>query len=323
MHEPTFRQALSSSWQLVAQKKSLWIFGLLSALIGQMGLSDFVGMLYKTTNEGFRPYHFSLILDFFKVWNWHQVSIILLTLWLLGIILLLVIMIIFIAVCARGAIIAYAIHWYKKDSILSLSDAWNKGVQRFLPMLVVSIVGRGLQIIIIWLFSIVALKLVQNNNLSGSLLIIFFASVGLFFALVIESISIFSSGYLMFENKNLIKAVKKGWYLFLDHLMVSLELGIILMLCSAIFLGIVIYGSFVAFLPSLLMWIVAGFTGVKFLIVLGIYSGVFLYASLVLVAAGIFNAFVTCSWIYLFMKMHHEGVVSRVIHFFQYLFRKS
>lgn len=322
MHEPTFRQALSRSWQLVAQKKSLWIFGLLSALIGQMGLSDFVGMLYKTTNEGFKPYHFSLVLDFFNAWNWHKVSVILLVLWLLGIILLLVAAIIFVAVCARGALIAYAIHWYKKDNILSLSDAWNKGVQRFLPMLAVAAVGRGLQLFIIWLFSIVALKLVQSNTLIGSLLIVFFAAVSLFFALIIESISIYSSGYLILENKPLVKTLKKGWNLFLDHLMVSLELGIVLMLCSVIFLGVVIYGSFVAFLPSLLMWIVAGFTSLKFLIGLGIYSGVVLYIVLVLVAAGIFNAFVTCSWIYLFMKMHHEGIASRVIHFFQHFFRR-
>lgn len=322
MHEPTFRQALSRSWQLVAQKKSLWIFGLLSALIGQMGLSDFVGMLYKTTSEGFSPYHLSYILEFFKAWNWHQVSLILLMLWLLGIILLLVITIIFVAVCARGALIAYAIHWYKKGNILSLSDAWNKGVQRFLPMLAVAAVGRGLQLFIIWLFSMVALKLVQSNTLTGSLLIIFFAGIALFFALVIESVSIYSSGYLILENKSLVKTVKKGWNLFLDHLMVSLELGIVLMLCSVVFLGVVIYGSFVAFLPSLLMWIIAGFTSLKFLIGFGIYSGLVLYIAIVLVAAGIFNAFVTCSWIYLFMKMHHEGIVSRVIHFFQHLFRR-
>jgi len=66
MHEPTFRQALSRSWQLVAHKKSLWIFGLLAALIGQMGLSDFVGMLYKITNEGFRLNNYSLFLNFVR-----------------------------------------------------------------------------------------------------------------------------------------------------------------------------------------------------------------------------------------------------------------
>ncbi|MFA6547828.1 MAG: hypothetical protein WCT11_02690 [Candidatus Magasanikbacteria bacterium] len=323
MHEPTFRQALSRSWQLVAQKKSLWIFGLLSALIGQMGLSDFVGMLYKTTNEGFRPYDFSLFFDFINSLNWHRVSVVLLALWLLGIILLLIMVIVFVSVSARGAIIAYAIHWYKKESIMPLSDAWNKGVQRFFPLLAISIVGRGLQMIFICLFSVVASRLVQGNTLSGSLWLIFSATVALCFILLIEAVSIFSSGYLMFEKKSLVKSVQKGWSLFLDHVLVSFELGVVLMLLSAILLGVIIYGSFVAFLPSLVMWLIAGLSGMNFLIGFGIYSGVVLYIALVLVLAGIFNAFVTCSWMYLFMKMHHEGVVSRVIHFFQHLFRRT
>ncbi len=322
MHEPTFRQALSRSWQLVAQKKSLWIFGLLSALIGQMGLSDFVGMLYKTSGEGFRPYHFSYILDFFNAWNWHKVSVILLMLWLLGIILLLILAIIFVAVSARGAMIAYAIHWYKKDSILPLTEVWNKGVQKFFPLLYITALSRGMQIIFIWLFSLLALKLIQNDSLASSLLLVFSGAIISLLALIVESVSIYSSGYVMLENKSVKLAIKKGWDLFLEHVLVSLELGIVLMLFSFIFLGIAIYSSFIAFLPSLAMWIVAGVTGLKFLIALGIYSGIVLYISIILVAAGIFNSFVTCSWIYLFMKMHHEGVSSRVMHFFQHLFRK-
>ncbi len=322
MHEPTFRQALSRSWQLVAHKKSLWIFGLLSALIGQMGLSDFVGMLYKITNEGFRSNHYILFLSFIRAWNWHKVSVILLVLWLLGLILLLVMMIIFVAVSSRGAMIAYAIHWYKKDSILPLSDAWNKGVQSFMPLLSITVVGRGLQMLIIGLLSMVALRLNHSNTLSGSLLIILCASVALFFALVIESVSIYSSGYAVLEKKNFGVAVKKGWDLFVDHVMVSLELGIVLMLCTFVFLGVAVYSSFLAFFPSLIMWLVAGFTSLNFLIGLGVYSGIVLYVALLLVAAGIFNAFVTCSWMYLFMKMHHEGVVSRVIHFLKNIFTR-
>jgi hypothetical protein len=323
MHEPTFRQALSRSWQLVAQKKSLWIFGILSALIGQMGLSDFVGMMYKTTTNGFRPFSFELFFNYLKISNWHQVSIVLLTLWLLGIILLLVMAVVFIAVCSRGAIIAYAIHWYKKDKILSLTDAWNKGVQKFFPMLVVTLVSRFFQMLVIWLFALAAFRLVQGNNLTSNLALIFVAGIALFLALVIESISIYSSGYLILENKDLRISVKKGLELFLAHVMVSLELGIILMLCSAVVLGIIAWGSFFAFFPSLILWLIAGFTSFKFLIGLGIYTGISLYVAFVLIVAGIFNAFVTCSWIYLFMKMHHDGLVSRVVHFIQHLFRKS
>lgn len=323
MHEPTFRQALSHSWQLVIKKKSLWIFGLLSALLGQWGLSDFVGSFYREANNGFAPWRYTMVLDFVHAWNWHRVSVILLMLWLFGILLLLIMSIIFVAACSRGAIIAYAIHWYKKQSIMPLHEAWNKGVKHFFPLLVITVISRGLQLIIMGVLSFIVLRLIDSNFFGQEFLILTTSTVALFLALVIESVSIYTSGYLMLENKSLEKSFYKGWNLFSDHLMVSLELGIILMLLTAVFLGVVIYGSFAAFLPSLIMWIIAGVTGFDALIAFGMYSGLALYCAVVLVTAGIFNAFVTSSWVYVFMKMHHEGIASRIVHFLKNIFRRS
>ncbi len=322
MHEPTFRQALFSSWQLVSRKKSLWIFGLLSALLGQWGLSDFVGAFYREASNGFAPWRMNMLINLVQAWNWHRVSVILLVLWLLGILLLLVASIIFVAVCSRGALIAYAIHWYKKESVLPLHEAWNKGVKIFYPLLIVTVVGRGLQLILMGLFSFVALRLIDSNFFGQEFLILFVATISLFLVLVVEAISIFTSGYLLLENKNIQRSFFKGWNLFSHHLMVSLELGIVLMFFTVIFLGVVIYGSFAAFLPSLAMWVIAGITGFNTLIAFGMYSGMVLYCVLVLVSAGIFNAFVTCSWMYIFMKMHHEGVASRVVHFLKNIFTR-
>jgi hypothetical protein len=323
MHEPTFRQAISHSWQLVIQKKSLWIFGLLSAAIGQWGLSDFMGLVYKTANEGFRIWNLGIVIDFFRAWNWHKVSVILLMLWLLGIILLIIVSLVFVAVSARGAVIAYAIHWYKTEKIMPLHEAWNKGMTRFFPIFTVTIAGRFLQILIAFLFSLISVRIIEDNTVRENLLIILSATVAIFLALLIEATVIYTSGYLILEKKGTVQSLKKGWGLLSHHLMVSLELGLILMLFTALLLGILVYGSFVAFLPSLVILVVAGFTGFKFLIGLAVYSGLAFYSALVLVTAGIFNAFVTCAWMYLFMKMHHEGVVSRSVHFLKKLFKIS
>lgn len=321
MHEPTFRQALSHSWSLVKHKKSLWIFGLLSAVIGQWGLSDFFGALYNTARNNYYAFDWAGMALYFNIWNWHKVSVVLLVLWLFGLILLLALSLIFVAVSARGAIISYAIQYYKTGKILSLHDAWNKGVKKFFPLLVVTAVSRVLQLLDLGLFGMVARQILRHNSTGWSLLFVLIALLSVFIALIIEATSIYASGYLLLENKNIQKSLQKGWELFSDHLLVSLELAVVLVLFNVLFLGAVIYGSFAAFIPSLIMWMVSGFTGLGFLVSFGLYTGMTLYAALVMVLAGIFNAFVTCAWVYLFMKMHHEGVLSRTAIFFKKLFR--
>lgn len=323
MHEPTFRQALAHSWALVKQKKSLWIFGLLSAVIGQWGLSDFLGAFYRTAKNGFYFFGGEPVSEYASILNWHKVSLILLSLWLIGIILLVVLSLVFVAVGARGAITSYAIHYYKTGKILPLHEAWNKGIKKFGPLFSVTLIGRLLQILDLELFAILARIILKSDNLFSSLSLVLVGAVAILLALLIEASVIYASGYILLEHKNIKESLKKGWELLSEHLMVSLELGLVLVFLNVVFLGVAVYGSFVAFVPSLIVWVIAGLTGFNGLIVFGMYTGMFLYAAIILVAAGVFNAFVSCAWMYLFMKMHHEGVGSRTIIFLKKFFRLS
>ncbi len=323
MHEPTFRQALSHSWTLVKQKKSLWIFGLLSAVIGQWGLSDFLGAFYRTVKNGFYLYSGEPLSEYFSILNWHKISLILLSLWLIGIILLVIFSLVFVAVGARGAIISYAIHYYKTGKILPLHEAWHKGVKKFGQLLSVTLLGRFFQLLDLAIFSVLARMILTHDGLAWSFLLIISWALAITIALLFEASVIYASGYILLENKSVQKSLQKGWELLSDHLMVSLELGLVLVFLNILFLGVAIYGSFVAFVPSLIVWIIAGLTGLNALIVFGMYSGMILYTAIILVVAGIFNAFVTCAWVYLFMKMHHEGVASRAVIFLKNFFRLS
>ncbi len=321
MHEPTFRQALSHSWTLVKQKKSLWIFGLLSAVIGQWGLSDFLGAFYRTAKNGFYFFNQQTFSSFYLGLDWHKLVVILLSLWLLGIILLLAISLVFVATGARGAIISYAIHYYKTGKVLALHDAWHKGVKKFGALLSVTVLSRFFQVVDLGLFSILARMILRNDNFASSFLVVMVAALAILIALLLEATAIYASGYILLENKSIKESLKKGWALLSDHLLVSLELGLVLVLLNVLFLGVAVYGSFVAFVPSLVVWIIAGLTGFNALVAFGMYTGMVLYTAIILVAAGIFNAFVTCAWVYLFMKMHHEGLPSRTIIFLKKFFR--
>ncbi len=323
MHEPTFRQALSHSWTLVKHKKSLWIFGLLSAVIGQWGLSDFFGAFYRTVQNGFYLFNKEEYSGLYLDMNWHKISVVLLTLWLLGIILLLALSLIFVATGSRGAVISYAIHYYKTGKILPLHEAWNKGIKKFGGLLSITVVSRFLQLVDLGLFAVISRMILKHDGLIWSLAVVLVAAVSILIALLFEATAIYASGYVLLENKNFKQSLQKGWALLSEHLLVSLELGLVLVFLNVFFLGVAIYGSFVAFVPSLIVWIIAGLTGFNGLVIFGMYSGMALYAAIILIAAGIFNAYVTCAWVYLFMKMHHEGVASRTIIFLKKFFRLS
>jgi integral membrane sensor domain MASE1 len=46
-------------------------------------------------------------------------------------------------------------------------------------------------------------------------------------------------------------------------------------------------------------------------------SSVVLFFIVAALIGGILNAFVTSAWMYLFMKMDHEGVGSKILHWFK------
>ncbi len=62
MREPSYSEAISKAWHLVWHNKVLWVFGLLSLVLGQFGLNNFIGQLFalgSSTDVSDGPW-----------WNW-------------------------------------------------------------------------------------------------------------------------------------------------------------------------------------------------------------------------------------------------------------
>ena len=103
--------------------------------------------------------------------------------------------------------------------------------------------------------------------------------------------------------------------MFSQHFLVSFELSVVLLFCNIFLVLAVAGGSILVLIPSVFIWLVGGFTGYSFLLVIGLLLAVFLLLILIATLGGIFNAFTTSSWMYLFMKMHSKGVPSRLVHY--------
>ncbi len=317
MHEPSYRNALVRAWALVRHHKSTWALGLLSVFVGQLGLANFIGYFLE---RGFNP----------EPWwqpSWGVIRITTLTefiwfLWIVGIALAFAIFILFAALCAQGALVAIATHWFHTHTTLSLHHAWQRGVKHFWTILTINVLEK-IGVAIIFMVMLMLLPLLSLETWGGFFGTIGIVSLSLFMAFIITTVAIYSLGYAVTDELAVVPAVDRAWRLFKNHLLVSLELNIILVLFNFIIVAVLSASSVVALIPTALLSITAGLTGYSSFITVAVVLYFFLLIAIAIMVGAIFNAFTTSSWMYLFMKMHHEGVTSRFGHYLRKLFGKN
>ncbi len=315
MLEPTYRQALVHAWHLVWHNKILWIFGLLSVLIGPFGINSFIGNLAVALNHPAARENYSQILKVLmevKGAPWLA--------WILVLGLALVVLVVFLAVASQGALIAAVAESLKKKPVPNLEKAWHKGVKHFWRLLFLNMLKRT-ALGVLLLAVAVGFALAPETKV-GFVWTVIILSGGLLLGLATVAVGIYSAGYIVEEQRGLWRSILKGGKLFTNHLLVSLELSILLVLCDAIVIAGLVVASTLALVPSFVLSIIAGITSATALITIGIIFSSVLFIILTAFIGGIYNAFTTSAWIYLFMKMHHEGVVSRLLHYAKKIVRR-
>ncbi len=319
MREPNYRQALSHSWEIIKEHKILWIFGLLSVCLGQWGLANFLGGLNLAGLQNFAPgakiFFAGKIL---MILGGQGVTPTLLVIWLALIGAGIFILALFVAVVARGALIAAVGHWFAKDGKVSLSVVWSHGVKNFWKILFLTILARALEAVLL-LFALAAFSLFDNTA-AGFVGQAFYGALTLAGGLIIEAVIIFASGYVVIDGASVPSAVARGWRLFTRHVLVTLELGILLVVLSLVAAIVVAVAAFLVFIPAFLIWALALLIDSSVLLALGAVTASGLFLLSLAFVAGIFNAFNTSAWMYLFVKMHRESYVGWLLHKIKKLF---
>lgn len=100
----------------------------------------------------------------------------------------------------------------------------------------------------------------------------------------------------------------------MDHRIVSLEVGLIVLAVDVVVSVFLVSFFTLALVPTAFLWssVIILLSPPLFVLSIGIIASL----SLVLIAltgAGV-AVFTTSLWSYLFMRMHKEGIVSRVLH---------
>lgn len=309
MHEPTYREALGHAWHLASKHKRLWVFGLLAIFLGQFGLANFIGQLVGKVffaDSSWWPA------------TWGAIHIVtgeqlLWFSWLAFIVAAVIMFVVAASVCAQGALIATAVHWYNTRLMLNFHSAWRQGVKHFWRILAANILEKLLLAIILMIL-VEALALIPGGTIFWFAVQILFIAGGVLAALAVSTVAIFTLGHVLVNNKGFIDALIDAWRLFRAHFLVSVELSIMLLACNAIVFMALWLASFLVLIPSFLLSVTAGFSGLTSLVAVSVVAYVLLFVLVIALLGAIFNAFTTSAWMYLFMHMYHEGLGSRLKH---------
>jgi len=321
MKEPIYRQTLTHAWDVVWRNKSLWILGLFSVLLGQFGFSDIFGKIWSMADVNMTG-KWNFLLPTIKLNLAGNVWSVLGMVWLAGIFLVLAAFLIFLAVTCQGALISYAADWFKTKKHQKLSKPWRHSLKFFWSILLVNALRRILLVLSLAAFGVMLSYFLYSQTVSQSFMFALGLVVVLLVSLFISVIAVYTLCALVVDGKGLRAAAAKACGIFSRHTLVSLEVGVLLMLLNLLLVIAIMVSAFFAFLPALLIWLAAGFTNTVALAAVGFSLGVFLWVVFIVIIAGVFNAYTTSAWVFLFMKMRKEGIPSRTIHFFKHLFSK-
>ena len=321
MKEPTYRQTLIYAWHAVWENKILWILGLLSVFLGQLGFSDVLGKIWSIVDASLGANGLTLIplleLDI-SGGIWSMFGIV----WLAVICLSLLALLIFLAVTSQGSVIAYAANWFKTGKHSPVVKPWQKSVKHFWSILFVNIIRQVVMFVLLLGFVYGANHFFDSRTVGQGFAFALVSVLVLIVSLLISCLSVYTLCYVILDGKGLAASFKKAWRLFAEHVLVSIEVGVLLMLLNFFLVLLLVAGSFFAFLPALLIWVAGGITNLVILATVGLVVGIVLLLLFIALVAGFFNAFTISAWVFLFMKMHKEGLASRTIHFFRYMFSR-
>jgi len=321
MKKSLYRQALSHSWRLAWQHKELWIFGLFAAVLGQMGILELLSKVTFASKkyaaiENVNPSH-ALKQIFFGLkdlpWN---IEVGLLFIWLVVILVGLAIFGVFVSIASQGAIIHSAAQSVKKKKLPDTSKAWHAGVDHFWRLLSLNIAKK---IVITALAVIVSVATINVLHTGGTWDIIAFFILfvlSMIIGLVVSFVVIYAAGYVVVEEYSFADSLRSAWRLFLDHWLVSIEVGLIIFALNSVLLLVLLAGLFTLLLHSVLLIGITLSTGILGLFNAGLFVEFIVFAGFILFVASVFTVFSTSAWTYLFMKMHKHGIKSHIVNIF-------
>lgn len=318
--EPTYKQAFHHAWRILVEHKILWPLGLFATFLGQMGLLEFVSKFFSALEQGTDheswgnlpsilassvSFLTSISLPFDK-WVW--------AIWIWVILLGIFLLFLFIAIVSQAALVYVTGHKLKAKTAVDMGKAWHAGVRHFWRLLSIHVVRKAIIIALTILISRATMHALLQTSAVSSLSLVVILCISIVLGFILSCLSIYAVGYIVIEEYGFWQAIKGAWQLFKEHVLVSFEVGFIILVGNVLVAMLAVVGAAVFLSPVLFSYLFAdSITNGYLWFFMGV-SGIFCFI-VYLVALGSFFTLITTSvWTYLFSKMHKHGIDSRIVH---------
>ncbi len=308
-YKTLYRDILKNSFDITFKNKILWFFGLLAAPL--MGMAEYeliinsaggvngVGIFsewYQITN--------TIVSQFGGVLLSNPIVVFILLI-IFSIIALFAFFLIWIAIVAQCALID-SINQSNAKTLngSKINTSINSGTKNFFPVLGVHFLVKIILTVSLFLLSlpIVAIVFGSDTILSGT----FYFILSLIFIPIVVIIMFtakYAINYIVIEKEDLFGGIKKGYRMFVENWLITIEMSIILFFISILMgLFIALLGSFLIMPLALLIYIFIQMKLIfliNFVLILGF---LFLIISS-LFAVAIFSTFQYSNWVMLFNRL--------------------
>jgi len=323
MKEPTYLDALKTSWDLAWHHKSLWIFGLFAAFLGQMGILEILTKVGVTTSNLEIPSALVMVWNFIAELRHSDMSFFstlpvdrwFLLAWLVVIFVSFGIAFLFVSVISQGALVhRTAVYIAKKGKKMpDAHESWHASVVHFWRLLSLNILRKvliiAMALFVGWAVANALIEPTLGDNILFLILFVLASLMGLVFSLWL----VYAVGYVVIEEYPFVKAIRAAWRLFTNHWLVSFEVGFVIIILDVIASLLALAGVFIVFFPTLFLLVLSIYFKAHILLTIGIVLGIVLSTLYVMLLGSICTVFTTSAWTFLFTKMHTHGMVSRVL----------
>jgi len=195
----------------------------------------------------------------------------------------------------------------EKKEKLTIKNAIKNGNKKFWPVflmnVMISLAINIIYLIMSFLFVLVIIKNQATATILYGLVFIIFIALSLFLSFIIK----YGIAYIVIEKEKFFTAIKRGWKLFFNNWLISVEMAIVLFFINILAIILISFLSYIVFFlffgialsttliasPAIIFWTI-------------LIIGILIILSIMVLGSAILNTFQISSWTDLFIKIKDE-----------------
>ena len=314
-----FKRILSVSWK----NKWLWVLGFFAAIIGNGSVYESLIRSFNNISEGrsalytLREYAESGIFgmlswdNFVSLWQADSAAF---GMNLLGLVVFLCIMavIITLGVICQGALIRGVVD-VDQGKKTTLKQSFKIGVERFWAIFELNIITKvvffGLLMLLVYLVYLIPSISLAWNMFIYIVSFLIFIIIGI----IIHFITIYGTAYIVLRKQGVFEALNNAWKIFMKHIVLNIEMGVLLFLLNIIFAIVFMIALFVVLAPVVLLYFLLAMVGTKIGMMIALLLGLIIFFIAVVLAGSWWTTFQLGSWAILFEELVLKGGKSKIV----------